>query len=56
VVDHEGRRYRVVGDQIGAGGTEISFTGEKTGRRVEPTKPPPSQPLELGSDGWVVGD
>jgi len=29
------RRYRVVGDQVAAGGTAISFTGAKTGRRVE---------------------
>jgi hypothetical protein len=44
-------RYRVIGDQVAAGGTEITFTGTKTGRRL---KPIPS-PREPGPDGWLVG-
>jgi hypothetical protein len=48
VVDHEGRRYRVVGDQVAAGGTAITFMAVKTGKRKPMPKP--------GPDGWVVGE
>jgi hypothetical protein len=53
-VDDQGRRYRVIGDQVAAGGTAISFmsAAAKTGRRVKPLV----AELEPGPDGWVVGD
>jgi len=40
VIDAEGRRYKIRGDQVGAGPDgRIGFTGERSGREVKPTKP-----------------
>jgi hypothetical protein len=47
------RRYRVVGDQVAAGGTAVTFTGSRTGRRAKVPRPAPGAP---GLDGWLVGD
>lgn len=52
VVDEYGRRYRVIGNEIGAGPEgRITFTGEKTGRlRAVPPTPrgdPVSGPRRL---------
>jgi len=40
VIDAEGRRYKIRGDQVGAGPDgRIGFTGERSGREVKPTNP-----------------
>ena len=50
VIDETGRRYRVVGDQIEAGGGRIGFTGTTKARPPKPVTL--SEPRE---DGWLTG-